>query len=115
MRIARQYATFVILAALLSACAQLGIPTATTFNERLAVAYSSVTQVRQSAATMLKAKQITADDGQSVLTATDAARAGLDVARTLATTDLKAADNRLTAARAALTALSTYLSTRGGN
>ncbi len=113
MKHVRQYAAFVILAALLSACAQLGIPTADTFNERLAVAYSSVTQIRVTATSLLKAKQLTADDGQSVLTATDAARAGLDVARSLSKTDLKAADNRLTAARTALTALSTYLATKG--
>ena len=113
MKLARQYLMFAILAAMLSACAQLGIPTASTFNEKLAVAYSLVTQVRQSATSMLKAKQLTADDGQSVLTATDAARSGLDVARTLSKTDMTAADNRLTAARTALTALSTYLATKG--
>mgnify|MGYP001579719976 FL=1 len=74
-----------------------------------------MTTVRQSATTLLKAGKITADDGQNVLSSTDAARAGLDVARTLSKTDLAAADARLTAVRTALTALSTYLATKGGN
>jgi len=100
---------------LLGACETLGIPTATSFNERLAVGYSTVTEVRQTATTLLNAKKLTADDGQQILDQTNNARAGLDVARTLAKTDLKGADSKLTAVRAALTALQAYLETKGGN
>jgi len=102
----------ITMVAMLSACAQLGVPTATTFNERLAVGYGTVTTVRQTATTLLTAKQISADDADNVLKTTDTARAGLDVARTLSGTNLTAADQKLTAIHTVLSALSTYLATR---
>lgn len=113
MRSARNYLFLFFIAAMLSACAQIGLPTAETFNERLAVGYATVTTVRQSATTLLVAKKITAADGQNVLDQTDNARAGLDVARTLSKIDLKAADAKLTAIRTILTGLQTYLASRG--
>ena len=102
-----------LLAVMLSACAQLGLPQANTFNERLAVGYTTVTAVRTSAASLVTAKKISPDDGQNVLAQTDAARAGLDVARSLAKTDLAAADGKLNAVRTVLTALQSYLAAKG--
>lgn len=104
--------TFVALILSLTACAQLGLPTATTFNEKLAAGYSSVTAVRSSATTLLVAKKISSDDAQNIQTQADTARAGLDVARTISKTDQTAANARLTAIRTVLTALSTYLASR---
>ena len=104
---------FLFVVSLLTACAQLGLPSAGTFNERLAVGYTTVTTVRQSATTLLVAKKITADDAQNVLSQTDNARAGLDIARTMSKADPKAADAKLTAIRTILTGLQTYLTSKG--
>lgn len=99
---------------LLTACAAIGIPTPKTFNERLAVSYASVTQVRATATTLLTSQKISADDAANVLNGTDAARAGLDIARGLSTTNATAAESKLTAIQAALAALNAYLVSRGG-
>ena len=103
----------IMLATMVSAgCSTLGIPTADTFNARLAVAYSSVTAVRLSAKTLLDSERITKEDGQNVLDQTNHARAGLDIARKLAAADLKSADAKLAAIRTTLEALKGYLDTR---
>jgi len=114
MRLARQYLQYAFLFALLSACSTLGLPTPDTFNERLAAGYVTVTAIRTSATNLLTAKKISPDDAQNVLESTNAARAGLDVTRTIGKTDLNAANARLTAITTALVALQTYLSSRGG-
>lgn len=103
-------AMFVVLAA----CSSLGIPTPDTFNEKLAVAVTLNTSVRQTATTLVQAKKISPDDGQNVLDQTNNARAALDIARQLSKTDLKAADSRLGAVRQALEALQAYLASRQG-
>ena len=105
---------FALTLGAIGGCASVGLPTADSFNERLAVGYSTVTTIRQSATTLLQAKKITADDGQNVLEQTNSARAGLDIARTLSKVDVKAAEGKLTAARAVLSALQSYLAARGG-
>ena len=104
----------IVCGLLLTSCAQLGIPTADTFATRLAVGYSTVTQVRQSATVLLNAQKLTPADGDNVLKSTDAARAGLDVARTISAVDLSAANSKLTAVHTVLTALQAYLASREG-
>ena len=103
---------FAILLGTLGGCASVGLPTADSFNERLAVGYASVTTIRQTATALLQAKKISADDGQQVLDQTNNARQGLDIARTLSKTNLAAADGKLTAIRTALNAVQTYLAAR---
>ncbi len=111
MRLARN--TFAItLLIMLAACAQVGLPTADTFNEKLAVAYGTVTQIRSTATDLLKAKKITPADASNVNAQADNARTGLDIAREISKTDAKAADARLTMVHAALNALQTYLGGR---
>ena len=110
MKIVTRYASIFLLALFVQGCAQL--PTATGFNEKIAVAISTVTAVRTTATTLLTEKKITADDGQNVLVATDNARTGIEVARTLSRVNLAAADSKLTAITASLQALSTYLASR---
>ena len=83
-----------------------------TFSERLAVGYSLVAQVRATATALLDAGKISSDDGQTTLAATDALRAGLDVARGMAATDLTGAEAKLAAIRTGLTALKTYVDGR---
>ncbi len=108
----RNYLVLLLFAGLV-ACAQVGLPNADTFNQKLAVAYSAVTQVRTTATTLLQAKKISADDAQNVNNQADHARAGLDIARAVSKTDLTAADAKLTAVHTVLTALSAYLATKG--
>lgn len=97
---------------MLSACAQLGLPHAEKFGERLAVGYGTAAAVRDAARALLVANRITADDAENIQKQADSVRAGLDVARSLAKTDLAAATDRLTAAMAVLQALQTYLQSR---
>jgi hypothetical protein len=83
-----------------------------TFNERVAAGYVLVSTLRTTATTLLNAGKLTADDGMNVLQITDVARDGLNVARTLAATDLTSAEAKLAATNAALVALQQYLATR---
>ncbi len=102
------------VAVFLTACAGLGLPTPTTFNERLAAAYGTVTEVRSDATILLSAGKITPADAQNVQNQADNAKAALDLARTMSKGDLPAANTRLTATIAALTALQAYLASRKG-
>lgn len=113
MRHLQRYTLF-YLVAMLTACAQIGLPPAETFSERLAAAYSLNTQIRATATELLKAKKISSSDGEQVLEQTNNARAGLDVARELSKVNLEAADGKLTAIRTALTAVQAYLALRKG-
>jgi len=97
---------------LLPGCETLGLPKAETFNERSAATLGTITTVRQTATTLLEQKKITADDGQNILTQTDTARAGLDIARNLNKSNPQAADTKLTSVITVLTALQAYLATR---
>lgn len=97
---------------LLSACAALGIPGAKSFNERLAVGYSTVTTVRQSATTLVQSDAISPEDADNVQKQADHARAGLDIASTLKNVDQQAADARLLSALQILHALEDYLRSR---
>ena len=100
------------LLTLAAGCAALGVPSPETFNQRLAVGYSTVTEVRRAATTLLTAQKLSVADAENVLKQTDNARTGLDLAKSMhATTPLLAAD-KLSATITALSALQTYLATR---
>jgi hypothetical protein len=113
----RQLQFFALACAMLilSACASLGVPTPDTFNKKLAVAVATVTEVRNTGATLLSAGKISASDAANIEKQADTAREGLNVARTLSGKDLAGADNKLTAATAILQALQTYLLTKQGS
>lgn len=102
----------VLCLAVLSACAQLGLQAPETFNERLAVGVSSVTQVRLTAANLLNQKTISKEDAENVMKQTDMASDALRIARSVSVTDPAAADAKLRATVAALTALQTYLASK---
>lgn len=93
-------------------CAQLGLPKPETFNQKLLVGVSTVTEVRKTSTALLEAKKINSADHENIEQQADNARAGLEIARTLAKSNPNAADAKLTAVRTALTALQTYLATR---
>jgi hypothetical protein len=103
-----------LLLAALTSCAQLGLPTANTFQERLTAAVALNAEVRRSAAFLLDAKKLTVSDGQNVLEQTNNARAGLDIARTIGRADPAAGDSKLTSIRTVLLALQAYLATKQG-
>lgn len=97
-----------------SGCAALGVPTPTTFNERLASGYVTVNAVMDTTRALLSAKKITPDDAENVVKQCDNVVAGLDIARTISKGDLPAANTKLTATLAVLTALQSYLATKKG-
>lgn len=100
------------LCAMLVACAQLGLPTPDTLNEKIAAAQGSVTQVRTSATQLLQAGKISSSDATNVLTTTDAASEGIRVARTLSAQDPNAAQAKLVATMTVLSAIQAYLATK---
>lgn len=113
----------------LPGCASLGLPTAKTFNERLAAGYTTVTAVREATGVWLDGKVRAARaepdqgrqdaliaaakaDAQNVQAQADTAREGLDIARSLKGLDLGAAEERLASTLRILEALQTYLEGR---
>lgn len=100
------------LVALVTACAQLGVPTPETLNQRIAVTVGTVTAVRASTTTLLTAKKLSADDADNIQRQADNVIAGAQVARSLATTDPAAADAKLQQTRAVLTALQQYIAAK---
>lgn len=105
--------TMALVVAALTACAALGLPTPDTFNQKAAVAISTVTEVRSQATTLLVAKKITVADAQNVQAQADTAMAGIAVARQVAAADMNAGNARLTAVVSVLTALQAYLAVHG--
>ena len=103
----------VFLVILLSGCASLGLPTAKTFNEKLAAAYGGITVVLQTDATLLQAGTITKVDAQNIETQADNVKAALDISREIYATDQTTGGNKLASAITALGALNTYLATKG--
>lgn len=108
------YASSMLLLAFLVGCAAVGLPNPQDFNERLTAGYATVTVLNDTATKLLTAKKIGSDDAQHVLDQTRNARAGLDIVRAMRTGDPKGADSKLTAIRAALSGINTYLTSKGG-
>lgn len=108
------FVVLVMAATLFTACAQLGMATPQTFNERLAAGYTSVSAVRDSAATLLTAGKIQVKDAENVQAQADNARAGLDLARGMSGTNPLAANDKLSATISLLTGIQQYLLTRQG-
>ena len=96
-------------------CAQMGVPTPKTFNEKALAAEASVKTVLDSATLLRSAGKITSADVQSIIKGTDAAQEGINVARALQKTapTTPAGANRLQLALDGLTLLQTYLATAG--
>ncbi len=105
----------IVICVLASACASVGLPTAETFNEKLAVGYGTVTQVRSTATQLVMTKRLGSADASNVQAQADSARAGLDIARDMSKSDLPAANTRLQMATTVLTALQSYLSARSAS
>lgn len=98
---------------LMTACSTFGVPVPQSFNEKVAVAISSVTEVRNTAATLLTSSKISVDDAKNIQEQADNARAGIEVAKAIHATDPSVAENRITAVLTGLNAISQYLATKG--
>jgi len=101
-----------MLCALLIGCAAVGIPTPQTMNERVAMAQSTVTQLRATATVLLNAKRISSKDAENVLKQTDAATEGIALALAISATDPAEASTKLQATLTVLTALQAYLASK---
>lgn len=103
-----------VLLLILSACAALGVDPPQTFNEKAAAAQISVTAARSSALQLLEAGKITAADARNVQAVADAGNAAIDLARQLEKSDPTAAGAKLAYAVSIVSAVQTYLATKGG-
>lgn len=100
--------TLILGAFLLAACVSMESPK--SLNERIAYGYASVAASRNTAASMLERGRITKEEGKHVQNLADQARAGLDVARTMAGKgDTQGAQKNLQLALDVLVGLETYL------
>ena len=109
----RKYAATFLLLFIVAACAQLGLETPQTPEQKVAAGYATATAINQSATSLLNAKKISSADAQHVLDSTRNARAGLDIAKTIAKVDPKAADAKIQTQLAILNALNSYIASRG--
>lgn len=114
----KQAITAAIGILLLAACTQLSsvgsVVTGTSFEDKVVVAYSTVTQVRETAGVLLDQKKISSADAQHVQDSANIARKGIDTAREIHKLDPTGATAKLDSIRIGLTAISTYLATKKG-
>jgi hypothetical protein len=94
-------------------CSSGMLPTAQTFDQKAVLALGTVTTIRQTATTLLKAKSISISDAENALTTTDAAAAGIVVARSLQASNPAGATSKLDSVVLVLEAVRTYLSSKG--
>lgn len=80
-----------------------------SFNEKLAAGYVTVTSARDAATVLLEEDAINVADAENVLKATDNARAGLDIARQVHATDPAGGNLKLKQVLVGLHALDRYL------
>lgn len=98
MRLQR-FAAWCAFLFLMAACAQLGIKTPQSFNERAAAALSTVTASRNAALALLQQKSITAVQAQRINNDADVARALIDDAIALHEVSAPAGETKLEAAQ----------------
>ena len=106
------YTPIIAVLMILSACATLGLPTANSFSEKVAVSYATVEGVTRSTTDLLNAKAISVGDAENVLAQAKNAIAGIDLAKSMSKTDMTAADAKLNAVRTILVALQAYITTK---
>lgn len=97
----------------LSACQQLGVAPADTFNKKLLSGYTTVQAVADSAKVLQVAGKLSQADRDKVVATNMAAIQALDLAATVHKTDPAAGDAKLQATLLSLQALQAYLQTVG--
>lgn len=106
-------ALVMIVAALVIACAQLGVQTPTTFNQKAIAGHAAVEGIAKTALTLYQAGKLSDADRSNVVATLRSAESGIDLATQVAKTDPTGAGTKLDASIAVLTALQTYLATKG--
>jgi len=101
------------LCVLLAGCAQLGLVKPQTTDQKLAYAYGGIISAQQSIAQATTAGLLTSAQATNANNMTLAAKATLDTARSLETTNATGAANDLQLATTAITALQAYLTSAG--
>lgn len=97
----------------LSGCAQLGLASVQSFEDKLYATTATVSQIERTTSVLLNARKISSNDAKNVLKATDAAAEGVTLAKAYVGVDQATANAKLAAAITALNALQTYLATQG--
>jgi hypothetical protein len=97
----------------IAACSTLGLAAPQSFDEQLAEAYGVHTAVVSATATALTAGAITRAEAQAAQTQEVGARAMLDAAKAAESTNTTGAENDLTLATSALSAIEAYLKSVG--
>jgi hypothetical protein len=87
----------------------MGLAPAKSLPERVAYGYSTLSAVQFAAANATEAGELSADDAKAVLKIGDEARALLDGAKAMASTDPAGANDKLILATTVLTNLQAYL------
>lgn len=102
-----------LIITMLAACAQLGMQTPATFNQRVAAGYTTVQTVAESATVALQAGKLSRADAANIVTTSRTALDGLAVAQTLHAGNAAAGEDRLAVTLAILQSLQAYLATHG--
>lgn len=97
---------------LLAACQSLGIPPADTFNKKAAAAVVSVNTASQLTLTLLQARKISPDESDRYTDRVEQLQNGINVARSLRSTDPAGADDKIGLTINALQVLIAELETR---
>ena len=106
------YSPIIVVLMLLSACAALGLPTANSFGEKVALSYATVEGVTRSTTVLLNAKAISVGDAENVLAQVKNALAGIAIAEAMSKTDITTAGKKLDAVHTILVALQAYITTK---
>lgn len=117
MREFKQAVTAAVLCWLMiavTACTTLGISQPTTFNQKAVAAHATVEGVAKTAASLRATGKLSDADRDNVVASLRSAEMGIDIATMAAKTDPVAGATKLDASIAVLTALQTYLATKGG-
>jgi hypothetical protein len=101
-----------LLLLLVSACASLGVPSPTSFNQKELAALNTVDAVVQSSSTLYAAGKISKADAQQVHDQAVNLKAGIDIAEQIHMQNPAAGDGKLAATITALTALQGYMTSR---
>lgn len=84
-----------MLIVLLAACQSIGVPPADTFNKKAAAAVISVNTASQATLTLLQARKISPDESDRYIDRAEEAQRGIDLARSVHSTDPTAAIDQL--------------------
>jgi hypothetical protein len=108
-RLRPQFSLLPLLLLVLSACATLGVPSATTFNQRALAAQTAATAAVSTSTVLLNAHKIGSADAENVQKQADLVKESVDVARSIHATDPKGGETKLDSTVTILKALEAYL------